>query len=41
VKQQQDSIELLDREDLLKLLKTMINGGVTLNFYGKRSAPWK
>lgn len=38
VKQQQDSIELLDREDLLKLLKTMINGGVTLNFYGKRSA---
>ena len=38
VKQQQDSIELLDREDLIKLLKTMINGGVTLNFYGKRSA---
>lgn len=38
VKQQQDSIELLDREDLINLLKTMINGGISLNFYGKRSA---
>jgi adenine-specific DNA-methyltransferase len=37
-RQQQDSIDLLDKEDLLKLLKTMINGGVTLNFFGKRSA---
>ena len=38
VKQHQDSIELLDHEDLVKLLKSMINGGVTLNFYGKRTA---
>lgn len=37
-RQNQDSIELLDRDDLLKLLKGMINGGVSLNFYGKRSA---
>lgn len=38
VKQHQDSIELLDHDDLVKLLKNMINGGVTLNFYGKRTA---
>lgn len=38
LRQKQDSIELLDRDDLLKLLKTMINGGITLNFFGKRTA---
>ena len=33
-----DAIELLDREDLLKLVKTMLSGGVSLTFSGKRTA---
>lgn len=33
-----DSLELLDRDDLLKALRTMMSGGIALNFYGKRSA---
>jgi adenine-specific DNA-methyltransferase len=32
------ALEMLDREDLVKLLKTMLSGGVVLNFHGKRSA---
>lgn len=36
--QKNDSLELLDREDLLKLLSTMMNGGVVVNFHGKRTA---
>src|SRR5438105_6587279 len=32
------SLELLDQEDLIKLVKSMISGGVFLNFHGKRSA---
>jgi adenine-specific DNA-methyltransferase len=32
------SLELLDQEDLIKLVKSMVSGGVFLNFYGKRSA---
>ena len=32
------SLETLDQEDLLKLVKNMISGGVFLNFHGKRSA---
>jgi len=33
-----NSIEMLDQEDLLKLVKSMMSGGVFLNFHGKRSA---
>lgn len=33
-----DAIELLDREDLLKLVKSMLSGGVSLTFSGKRTA---
>jgi hypothetical protein len=31
-------LELLDREDLIKLVKTMLGNGVALTFHGKRSA---
>ena len=31
------SLELLDQEDLIKLVKGMVSGGVFLNFHGKRS----
>src|SRR5712691_458823 len=33
-----DALELLEREDLIKLIGTMARGGVALNFHGKRSA---
>jgi adenine-specific DNA-methyltransferase len=33
-----NSLELLDQEDLIKLVKGMVSGGVFLNFHGKRSA---
>lgn len=33
-----EALELLERDDLLKMLKTMINGGVSVNFHGKRLA---
>jgi adenine-specific DNA-methyltransferase len=33
-----DSLELLDRDDLEKLVRAMATGGVFLNFHGKRSA---
>jgi len=32
------ALEMLDKEDLLKMVKTMMSGGVVLNFYGKRIA---
>lgn len=32
------ALEMLDQEDLLKLVKSMVSGGVALSFYGKRSA---
>jgi len=35
---QLNALEFLDREDLLKMVKNMMNGGVVLNFYGKRTA---
>lgn len=38
VKNHMDSIEMMDREDLLKMVKTMMSGGITLNFHGKRTA---
>jgi adenine-specific DNA-methyltransferase len=33
-----ESLELLDREDLIAIVKRMVNGGVSLNFHGKRTA---
>lgn len=33
-----DGLELLDREDLIAMVKRMVNGGVSLSFHGKRSA---
>ena len=33
-----DALELMDREDLIKMVKNMISGGVILNFHGKRLA---
>lgn len=33
-----ESLELLDQEDLIKLVRGMVGGGVFLNFHGKRSA---
>ncbi|WP_342427590.1 site-specific DNA-methyltransferase [Paenibacillus sp. FSL L8-0158] len=33
-----DQLDLLDKEDLLKLVKSMMSGGVALSFYGKRTA---
>jgi adenine-specific DNA-methyltransferase len=33
-----DGLDLLDRDDLLSLVKRMMNGGVSLSFHGKRSA---
>ena len=32
------SLDFLEKEDLLKLVKGMVNGGVSLSFYGKRTA---
>ena len=33
-----NALEMLDKEDLLKMVKTMMGNGVVLNFHGKRSA---
>src|SRR5258705_11191096 len=33
-----DGLELLDREDLVAMVKRMVNGGVSLSFHGKRTA---
>ena len=33
-----DALELLEKDDLIAMLKRMVNGGVTLSFHGKRSA---
>jgi len=33
-----NALENLDKEDLLKMVKTMINGGIVVNFHGKRTA---
>lgn len=32
------SLELLDRDDLVKMVTSMAQGGIFINFYGKRSA---
>jgi adenine-specific DNA-methyltransferase len=37
-RQEADPLERLDREDLIKLVKAMLNNGVALTFHGKRSA---
>ena len=31
-------LDLLDREDLIAMVKRMVNGGVSLSFHGKRTA---
>jgi adenine-specific DNA-methyltransferase len=31
-------LELLDKEDLLKMVKSMMSGGIVVNFHGKRTA---
>jgi adenine-specific DNA-methyltransferase len=36
--QQIDALDNLDREDLLKMVKTMMSGGIIINFHGKRTA---
>jgi adenine-specific DNA-methyltransferase len=33
-----DGLDLLDREDLIAMVRRMVNGGVSLSFYGKRTA---
>ena len=33
-----DELELLGREDLIAIVKRVVNGGLSLNFYGKRTA---
>ena len=33
-----EGLELLDREDLVAMVKRMLNGGVSLSFHGKRTA---
>jgi len=33
-----DGLDLLDREDLIAMVKRMVNGGVSLSFNGKRTA---
>jgi len=35
---QVNALDLMDREDLLKMIKTMVSGGIVLNFHGKRAA---
>lgn len=33
-----NALEMLDRDDLLKMVKSMMNNGISLNFHGKRTA---
>lgn len=33
-----DNLDLLDKEDLIAMVKRMVTGGVSLSFYGKRDA---
>lgn len=33
-----DGLELLDKDDLIAIVKRMVNGGVSLSFHGKRTA---
>lgn len=35
---QLNSLEMLEREDLLKMVKSLVGGGITLSFHGKRTA---
>ena len=35
---QLSALEMLDKDDLVKMLKTMMSSGVVLNFHGKRTA---
>src|SRR5436189_4616882 len=33
-----DQIELLDKEDLVEMVRKMVGGGISLSFFGKRTA---
>lgn len=33
-----DALEMMERDDLIKMVKTMMSGGIILNFHGKRTA---
>ncbi|GGL63008.1 site-specific DNA-methyltransferase [Sporolactobacillus putidus] len=33
-----NNLEFLSKDDLLKIIKSMVNGGISINFYGKRIA---
>lgn len=33
-----NALEMMDRDDLIKMIKTMMSGGVVVNFHGKRAA---
>ena len=35
-----DGLGLLDRDDLIAMVKRMVNGGASLSFHGKRT-PWR
>ena len=32
------ALEMMEHDDLVKMVRTMINGGIVLNFHGKRAA---
>lgn len=33
-----NALDMMERDDLVKMVRTMINGGIVLNFHGKRAA---
>ncbi len=33
-----NALDMMERDDLVKMVKTMMNGGIVLNFHGKRAA---
>jgi adenine-specific DNA-methyltransferase len=35
---QVNALDMMERDDLIKMVKTMMNGGIVLNFHGKRTA---
>ncbi len=35
---QVNALDMMEREDLIKMVRTMMNGGIVLNFHGKRTA---
>jgi adenine-specific DNA-methyltransferase len=35
---QLSALDFMDRDDLLKMVKSIMGGGITLSFHGKRTA---